>query len=718
MTDAPAVTGARPLTWRLRPLSSRSLGEDASAWDRLLERMWGGNPLLGSVFINHLLRYFGDGLEYLCIGIDGQGVPQAMAIVRRVGVARWQSFLPSQAQIGPTLVSQPDQLDGLLEVLPGYAMQLDLLCNDSEYGDLSRCDPTPNSTWHALTTAIDLQGDFGSYWAGRPTSLRQNVGRHSRKLERYGSPRYLTLTDPEQISGAIERYGALESSGWKGRAGTALFHGSRQFEFYKSLLGEAALEGRAEAHELWVGDELLASRLALVDGHCVVMLKTTYKEQHASLSPGQLLLQWVIARAFERHQGKRIEFYTNARREQEAWSTGTRAIRHISLNRFSGWREVVSATRSLAFRNAPPERLSPRQRNTTHALSVERYSTIDNVPADVCRLFADTERQYGFQAGVDWFRNLCLSVPPLRENSTFEILRREGDIVAALPLYRVQAAGRRRPELHALSNFYSSIYAPPIARDAARHELVYLLRAAMEAAGDPDILEVGPMDPHSREFSVLRAAMKGCGLIVIPSFYFGNWVLPVQTGFESYMRGRPGSLRSTLRRMSRKFTAAGGVIEVFADAKEVEERGLKAYSDVYAASWKRAEPFPDFIPGLIRCAARRNSLRLGVAWLGSEPIAAQLWILHGGRAEIFKLAHDERFKSFSPGTLLTAALMEMVFNEPGVKIVDYLTGDDPYKRDWMINRGERWGLTAYNTRTVGGVAGLLKRLTRRIGRGG
>ncbi len=31
--------------------------------------------------------------------------------------------------------------------------------------------------------------------------------------------------------------------------------------------------------------------------------------------------------------------------------------------------------------------------------------------------------------------------------------------------------------------------------------------------------------------------------------------------------------------------------------------------------------------------------------------------------------------------------------------VDYLTGDDPYKKDWMTHRRERWGITAFNPRT-------------------
>jgi len=35
--------------------------------------------------------------------------------------------------------------------------------------------------------------------------------------------------------------------------------------------------------------------------------------------------------------------------------------------------------------------------------------------------------------------------------------------------------------------------------------------------------------------------------------------------------------------------------------------------------------------------------------------------------------------------------------------VDYLTGDDAYKKDWMSARRERWGMVAFNPRTPRGL---------------
>jgi len=94
---------------------------------------------------------------------------------------------------------------------------------------------------------------------------------------------------------------------------------------------------------------------------------------------------------------------------------------------------------------------------------------------------------------------------------------------------------------------------------------------------------------------------------------------------------------------------------------------------------------------------------LGLAWHGDTPIAAQLWLSSHGRADIYKVAYDEEYKRFAPGSVLTAEVMKHVIDIDQVKEVDYLIGDDPYKKRWLSQRRERWGWVAYNPRTLPGL---------------
>ena len=77
------------------------------------------------------------------------------------------------------------------------------------------------------------------------------------------------------------------------------------------------------------------------------------------------------------------------------------------------------------------------------------------------------------------------------------------------------------------------------------------------------------------------------------------------------------------------------------------------------------------------------------------------------------MAYDQAFKAFSPGTLLTAKLMQYVLEVDKVREVDYLIGNDAYKKSWMSDHRERWGIVAYNPRTLRGMAGLAYELIGR-----
>jgi len=125
---------------------------------------------------------------------------------------------------------------------------------------------------------------------------------------------------------------------------------------------------------------------------------------------------------------------------------------------------------------------------------------------------------------------------------------------------------------------------------------------------------------------------------------------------------------------------------------------------VYSASWKIPEPYPEFIPALIRHLAESGALRMGIAWLGGRPIAAQLWILTGNKASIYKVAYHEAYAAYSPGTVLTAHMLQHVIDHDKVVEVDFLIGDDEYKKMWMSDRRERWGIVAYNPRRLLGFA--------------
>ena len=688
--------------WSSVPLQ-RSLGAHGAAWDALNRRLFGDHPLLTTLFIDGLLRHFGDGSEHLCI-YRRDGAVEAMCVLKPRNRLVWSSFLPPQAQVAPTLVADAALLPPLLASLPGLAIQLDLLCNDPAVGAvLSGAAPRRHLLNHALTMKVDLAGSFAAYWSSRSKQLQTNIKKRDKRLTDNGViQRRVHIGAPSDIVAAVDRYAALEGAGWKGRNGTAVGSTPAQHQFYRDLMLHAAADGHAFVSELWFGDTLAASRLILRQNGVYVILKTSYDESFADYSPGRLLLRDVIEQAFADDPGGAIEFYTDADQNQLEWASAQRWIQHRTLYR---WDVAEALTVSLrAWRSNP---------QTPPDLAVDVYHHPDALPAEVQTFMTKAER-HNVSCGLAWYRNLAETVYPANPGLRFYVLRSGAQLMAVLPLRADKIRGSW--QLQSLSNFYTSLYEPVLEPGLKSREMVAVLSAIEAEFPGLASLTLTPMDPGSHSYQTLLGAMRIKGWIAFEYFTFGNWYQPVGFDWASYLAARSGPLQNTLRRMGRKFAGDGGTLEIVTNPKELPV-AIAAYEKVYAASWKKPEPFPAFTPALMQTYAAKGFLRLGLAWIGGEPVAAQLWIVSHGRAEIYKLAYDERFKGYSPGTLVTAMLMEHAIDKDKVNEVDYLIGDDAYKKTWMSHRRERWGLVAYNPRSLRGLTGLAREAAGRAARG-
>ena len=147
--------------------------------------------------------------------------------------------------------------------------------------------------------------------------------------------------------------------------------------------------------------------------------------------------------------------------------------------------------------------------------------------------------------------------------------------------------------------------------------------------------------------------------------------------FAEYWAARPGRLRETVRRKSSKGFVTLRIAERFDPADWAD------YEAVYAQSWKPEEGSPAFLRRFAQSEGEAGTLRLGLAHIDGRPVAAQLWTVEAGTAYIHKLAHIEDAKTHSPGTLLSHALFAHAIDRDRVHTIDFGTGDDAYKRDWM-----------------------------------
>lgn len=680
----------------------RGLGEFSAEWDELNSRSFRAHPMLWSGFVNQLLRHFANGSELLCVRrIEGKA--DAMLVLRRRDFGTWATFLPSQAQIAPALLPDLAAAQDLLRHLPSPAWALDLMCIDTGFTQTGGLEATPRAASrtleHARTIAIPMIGSFEHYWASRHKKLTSNMRRYERRMQEEGlQPEFRIVDQALEIDAAVLRYAALESRGWKGSSGTALTADNEQGHFYRDIMREFAQLGKALVFEMWLGAEMVASRLVILRNESVVFLKTTYAEAYAKLAPGRILLMFVIRNLHQRYPGRRIEFYTNADQDLLSWGSETRLILHFSLYRHALMARTFSAARR-ARRFFTPALLDPTMPQADDAL--ELYKQPGEFPEDVKALMTQAE-QRSAQFSSDWYQVLLDTVMTADDHPGFYVLRRHGKPLIVLPVRMEMDRAPHHGRLVALGNYYTALYAPVLAPETQVADIAQMFRLILAQRPETYALYFAPLDHDSDAYRMLGEGMRQAGLKTHPYFCFGNWFQTITIGGEAFVDQLSTSLRGTVRRMRKKLLQEQGRLEVICDPADLE-RGLEAFASVYARSWKKPEPYPDFIPNLMRKCAQRGWLRLGLAWHGDTPIAAQLWLSSHGRADIYKVAYDEEYKRFAPGSVLTAEVMKHVIDIDQVKEVDYLIGDDPYKKRWLSQRRERWGWVAYNPRTLPGL---------------
>lgn len=317
-------------------------------WADLNNELFDDHPLFSPSFVAPLVRHFA-GPNVLLARSSQSGHCRELLLLQRRRVGLWTTFLPSQAQISPALLSQNADINQLLHDLPGPALGIDFLCQDPLYSGLTGPNQSGNreQVRHLTTTAADLSSTFEEYWAARPKNLRRNMKRYFNRLEASGDqPNLKVHADIAEAQAALQRYGVLESAGWKGGAGTAIHPDNLQGRFYADLVNAFSERGNFRVYELYFGDRLAASRLCVLNRHMLIVLKTTYDESLAQFAPGRVLLHMLLEREFRARQVSRVEFYTNANADSIGWSTTTRDIYHVAHYRFAPMRRAIAGTRS------------------------------------------------------------------------------------------------------------------------------------------------------------------------------------------------------------------------------------------------------------------------------------------------------------------------------------------------------------------------------------
>ena len=270
----------------------------------------------------------------------------------------------------------------------------------------------------------------------------------------------------------------------------------------------------------------------------------------------------------------------------------------------------------------------------------------------------------------------------------------EGDSGAALPL--AWADGR----LQSLANWYNFSWRPLGDQDQK-----LLQGIASGLRGKSHRVMFSPMPDEDGSASRLEEAFRAAGWNVLREHCDHNHILGVEgRSFADYWVSRPGRMRTTLKRKAKKVEVE---LLTHFDASAWAE-----YEAVYENSWKPEEGDPNLLRKFAEQEGLAGRIRLAIARHEGQAVAAQFWSVEGGIAYIHKLSHLEEYKSLSAGTTLSAALFEHVMDTDKVELIDFGTGNDPYKRDWMEEDRPRYRIDCLDPRQPKAWPALAKRMAK------
>jgi CelD/BcsL family acetyltransferase involved in cellulose biosynthesis len=298
----------------------------AAEWEELADRT-GTPPWLRPEWLSAWWRAFGQGeLETVALRRDGR-LAAVLPLVRRRGAfaspTNWHT--PDFRLVA----EDADAKRALVEtVFSARRRRVSLGFLDQADVDASR-QVAEAMGYRLLERTLEnppyvpTDGDREAYERSLDRHVVSETRRRRRRLTEQGEVAFEVEDGRARLDELLEEGFRVEASGWKREAGTAIVSRAETQRFYTEVARFCAERGWLRLAFLRLNRRPLAFQFLLDYGDVVSQLKGGFDEEYRKYAPGTLLLQDVIARAFE-NETKSYEFLGAEEAFKLEWATGRR----------------------------------------------------------------------------------------------------------------------------------------------------------------------------------------------------------------------------------------------------------------------------------------------------------------------------------------------------------------------------------------------------------
>ncbi|HXO37872.1 MAG TPA: GNAT family N-acetyltransferase, partial [Candidatus Acidoferrum sp.] len=207
---------------------------------------------------------------------------------------------------------------------------------------------TSQTLYQPISAATSEKSAQPPWLAGTRPKFRSQLRRAKRQLEEQGAleVKHYSAADPE----ALEKFYALEASGWKGVEGTAIKCDPRTRQFYDTVAHAAARDGYLSLDFLELNGKPIAGHFGFNLRGRYFLAKAGYDEAFRRYGPGHLLVNEILSQTPERGL-REFDFVGPATWDESRWASARRTNYRVFIFRKNWYGALLYAAR-IAARDA------------------------------------------------------------------------------------------------------------------------------------------------------------------------------------------------------------------------------------------------------------------------------------------------------------------------------------------------------------------------------
>lgn len=340
--DHPARSPRKPLRIEaIRDLSE--LEPIAAEWDTLALTAAHNRPMSShawvSAFLEHRLK---PGESWVCLfaydGADLVGVLPLVIRPRRLALGG----IPLQVPFSVDILASPGReeevipflLSSIRRFIPSWSiLRLTRLPQSSPTVSVAgqrRPGMRAVAMYDGEGSFISLQGCDDACRASLSRNFLRNLTKARNKLAKLQGVEIISVEGEQAGPTHLEAFADLEASGWKGRGKSAMKDSPVLMVFYHTLTRRLAAAGWLQWYFLRAEGKVIAAQMNVRFGPSLVIYKIAYDETYARCSPGNLLLERIIADTCQTRAVERIDLVTDMPWHAN-WNPQTESYSHVQF---------------------------------------------------------------------------------------------------------------------------------------------------------------------------------------------------------------------------------------------------------------------------------------------------------------------------------------------------------------------------------------------------